>query len=114
MFLGNRKDSENLYQAFDLLLFPSLFEGMSLVTLEAQAEGLPILCSDTIDKNTNITNTIEFMSLQEDARNWAKKIQEMPKTRNLQNNKILEKTDYNVKNLAKKMEEKYIDLYKRG
>lgn len=114
IFLENRKDSENLYQAFDLLLFPSLFEGMSLVTLEAQAEGLPILCSDTIDKNTNITKTIEFMSLQESPTIWAQKIDEMKKTRNLQNNLILNDTDYNIKKLAKKMEERYINLYKRG
>lgn len=111
MILGKRKDSENLYQAFDLLLFPSLFEGMSLVTLEAQAEGLPILCSDTIDRKTDITKTIEFMSLKESAKHWAEKIENMDKSRNIKNNEILSLTDYNISILAKKMENKYIELY---
>lgn len=112
MLLGKREDSENLYQAFDLLLFPSLFEGMSLVTLEAQAEGLPILCSDTIDRKTDITKTIEFMSLKESAKHWAKKIEDMDKIRNIKNNEILSLTDYNINILAKKMEDRYIKLYK--
>ena len=111
MLLGKREDSENLYQVFDLLLFPSLFEGMSLVTLEAQAEGLPILCSDTIDRKTDITKTIEFMSLKKSANHWAKKIENMDKSRNIKNNEILRLTDYNISILAKKMEDKYIELY---
>lgn len=111
MLLGKREDSENLYQVFDLLLFPSLFEGMSLVTLEAQAEGLPILCSDTIDRKTDITKTIEFMSLKKSANHWAKKIENMDKSRNIKNNEILSLTDYNISILAKKMEDKYIELY---
>lgn len=112
ILLGKREDSENLYQAFDLLLFPSLFEGMSLVTLEAQAEGLPILCSDTIDRKTDITKTIEFMSLKESAKHWAKKIEDMDKIRNIKNNEILSLTDYNISILAQKMEDRYIKLYK--
>ena len=114
ILLGNRKDIERMYQAFDLLLFPSLFEGMSLVTIEAQAEGLPILCSDTIDKKTNITNSVKFMSLKKSEKEWAEKIRKMDKKRNLINNEILEETDYNVKVLAKKMQKKYIELYERG
>ena len=114
ILLGNITNVQEIYQAFDFLLFPSLFEGMSVVTIEAQAEGLPILCSDTIDKKTNITNSIEFMSLKEEPKKWAEKIKEMKKKRNLTNIKILEKTDYNIKVLAKKMENRYIKLYERG
>lgn len=112
MLLGKRADSENLYQAFDLLLFPSLFEGMSLVTLEAQAEGLPILCSDTIDKKTDITKTIKFMSLRKSPKQWAEEIERMDKKRKNENNTILSQTDYNIDVLAKKMQERYIKLYK--
>lgn len=112
MLLGNRTDSENIYQAFDLLLFPSLFEGMSLVTLEAQAEGLPILCSDTIDKKTDITRTMKFMSLQKSAKQWAEEIEKMNKKRKIENNTVLSKTDYNIDILAKKMEDRYIKLHK--
>lgn len=105
---GNRDDSERLYSAFDILLFPSLFEGMSLVMLEAQAEGLPILCSNTIDRDTNITDTIEFMDLTQKAEEWAEKINRIKEIRNLNNNMILRQTDYNIETLSKKLENIYL------
>ena len=105
---GNRADSERIYSAFDILLFPSLFEGMSLVMLEAQAEGLPILCSNTIDRDTNITDTIEFMDLNQKPEEWAEKINKIKEIRNLNNNRILRQTDYNIETLSKKLENIYL------
>ena len=78
--------------------------------MEAQAEGLPILCSDTIDRKTDITKTIEFISLKEPAKHWAEKIENMDKSRNIKNNEILSLTDYNISILSRKMEDKYIEL----
>ena len=47
LFLGVRKDVNKLYSAFDLFIFPSLFEGFGLPVLEAMYKGLPVICSDS-------------------------------------------------------------------
>ena len=72
-FLGVRKDANELYQAMDIFLLPSLFEGLPIVGIEAQTAGLPCFLSSEISKDVNIVN-VQFISLQMDAEYWAKKI----------------------------------------
>lgn len=69
-FLGIRNDTDALYSAFDIFLFPSLYEGLSVALIEAQTSGVKILASDTIDKKTKLTDNIEFISLEN--KNWNK------------------------------------------
>lgn len=76
-FLGNRSDVDYLLQGFDTLLMPSLYEGLPYVALEAQAAGLPILAADTIDSETNIVGTVEFLNLEMSSTTWAAKITEI-------------------------------------
>ena len=64
-FLGVRSDIADLMQGMDLFLFPSLFEGLPVVLVEAQAAGLQCVISDSITKESDITGRIEFTSLQE-------------------------------------------------
>lgn len=73
-FLGLRKDVESLLLAFDLMIFPSLFEGLSVALLEAQATGLPIYAADTIAKQTKVNNNFKFLSLQSSPSEWATSI----------------------------------------
>ena len=53
-FLGVRTDIPRLMKAFDVFLFPSLFEGFGIVTVEAQSAGTPCILSDTIPKSTDM------------------------------------------------------------
>lgn len=69
--LGIRTDVEKIIQAMDAIIFPSLFEGLSLVLVEAQANGIPIFASDTISKETKIGNNINFISLEKTPKEWA-------------------------------------------
>ncbi|MFE5321205.1 glycosyltransferase family 1 protein [Paenibacillus sp. NPDC056579] len=73
-FLGVRSDISDLMQGMDLFLFPSLFEGLPVVMVEAQAAGLRCFASDTITKETDVTGRIDFMSLREPAELWAERI----------------------------------------
>lgn len=59
------------YMAMDVLVFPSFFEGMPNVVIEAQATDLPCIVSDTITKEANITGKISYMSINESAENWS-------------------------------------------
>lgn len=72
-FLGQRNDIAQLLNAFDIFVFPSLFEGMPNTVIEAQTNGVPCLISNTITKQVGITDWVYFMSLKESAKKWAEK-----------------------------------------
>lgn len=48
IFAGVRNDVEKFYSAFDIFLLPSLYEGMPVVSVEAKANGLPMIVSDKV------------------------------------------------------------------
>lgn len=73
-FLGTRKDIEELYQAMDVFLLPSLFEGLPVVMIEAQAAGLPCFVADTITKESDISGNVKFYPLSLEPEQWAKNI----------------------------------------
>ncbi|EKN69402.1 group 1 glycosyl transferase [Neobacillus bataviensis LMG 21833] len=74
-FLGVRADIPRLMKAFDVFLFPSLFEGFGIVTLEAQCAGTPCIVSDEVPKTTDMgLNLITYVSLEEDLTTWSKEI----------------------------------------
>lgn len=56
--LENIKNVNEYMQAFDLFLFPSLYEGLGIVLIEAQASGLKCFASDTIPKNVKISDNL--------------------------------------------------------
>lgn len=69
--LGQRKDVPQLLNYFDVLIFPSLYEGVPLVPLEAQAAGVNVICSDVITDDVCITSQIQKMSLSCSEKEWA-------------------------------------------
>ncbi len=73
LFLGIRKDIPQLLAAMDVLIFPSFYEGMPNVIIEAQAASLPCLISDSIIPDVKITGFVHQMSIKEDSRAWAEK-----------------------------------------
>lgn len=70
-FLGWRKDTERLVQGMDVFLLPSLFEGLSIVSLEAQCAKLACVMSDTVPEETHITDACKYISLKKSAGEWA-------------------------------------------
>ncbi|MDQ0242549.1 glycosyltransferase involved in cell wall biosynthesis [Bacillus fengqiuensis] len=73
-FLGVRGDISDIMQGMDLYLFPSLFEGLPVVLVEAQAAGLKCIVSDTITRETDVSGRVEFVSLKESLDEWADRI----------------------------------------
>ncbi|WNQ12699.1 glycosyltransferase family 1 protein [Paenibacillus aurantius] len=70
-FLGVRGDIPDLMQGMDLFLFPSLFEGLPVVLVEAQAAGLRCVVSDTITPETDVTGRVRFTPLKSSPEAWA-------------------------------------------
>lgn len=71
IFGGVHKDVSVYYQSMDVFCLPSLYEGLPVVALEAQANGLPCCFSDTITKQAKILPTCTYCSLEEDGEQWA-------------------------------------------
>lgn len=72
IFTGIRSDVARLMQAMDTFVMPSWFEGLPVSLVEAQAAGIPIVASDTISHDSDITGTILFKPINEPADDWAK------------------------------------------
>ena len=71
IFKENTEKIEEMYNAMDYFLFPSIYEGLGMVTIEAQVNGLKVLASDVIPQEANITNNIKFLSLKKNPEDWA-------------------------------------------
>ena len=75
-FTGNIDNVSDYLNAMDGMLLPSLFEGLPLVAVEWQINGLPCILSDRITRECSLTKTVAFMGLEDPAA-WAKKILSM-------------------------------------
>lgn len=73
-FLGNRKDTERYYQAMDVFLLPSFFEGLPGVLMEAQAAGLACIVSDTVTREAEATDLVSWISIDEPPERWAEEV----------------------------------------
>lgn len=112
-FLGQRKDANELYQAMDIFCLPSLYEGLPVVGVEAQAAGLLCILSDDMTKETKVLDSTTFMSLNNKDKEWADKIIELSKAYERKDTKKeISKNGFNIKDEAVKLENKYIELYK--
>lgn len=115
IFLGNRPDINDIMQAFDIFLFPSIFEGLGVVLIEAQASGLKCFTSkDAVPMEAKVTDLLSYISLKDGAKVWAKEILKYKDgyERNNTFNEIV-KNNYDIKNNAKWLEEFYLNEYYR-
>ena len=108
-FLGLRDDIPQLLQAFDIFLFPSMYEGLPVALIEAQAASLPCVVSSVITEEVDIkADLIGFVTLDSSLAVWADKViafgnKERKSTRN-----SIEKSGYNIIEVAKWLQEFYI------
>lgn len=113
LFTGVQTNINEWLSAFDLFLFPSRFEGLSIAGLEAEANGLPVLAAkDGITTELKINDNFKFLSLKEPAYTWANEI-----NNNIQNyertnqKKIIanfKKSGYDINSEVKKLESLFI------
>ena len=102
LFLGQREDTNKLYSAMDVFCLPSLYEGLGMVLIEAQMNGLPCLASDKVPKEAKITENIDFIVF--DIKEFVKKIH----TERIESNiGLLEK--YNIINNISSLESIYLN-----
>lgn len=76
IFTGNVNDVHKYLNAMDIFVFPSLYEGLPLAVVEAQANGLPCIISDAIPDDVQLTDIIKPFSLKKTPMEWAEIISE--------------------------------------
>lgn len=75
IFAGFKNNVNEYMYAMDYFVFPSLYEGLGLVLIEAQATGLRCFTSkDVVPKEAKVSNLLEFISLESSATVWANEI----------------------------------------
>ena len=114
VFLGKRSDIPDLLQAMDTFIFPSLFEGLPLSVLEAQAAGLPCILSNNVTKEVGIGEDVCFLDLCLSPDKWAMSIDKQSfnntrKERCERNITRLTAAGYNIKTEANKLRDIYLD-----
>lgn len=103
---------QDYLQVMNVVLMPSLNEGLPVSLVEAQAMHLPCLVSTGVPKEANITGLVEFLSLEESPKAWASKIEEiLAKPQNIDCRKKLADAGYDITESAKKLQNWYISKY---
>lgn len=74
IFCGEQRNINEYMEMFDAFVFPSLYEGLPVVGIEAQVSGLKCFFSDSITKEVNVTGNITYMSLNDSPEKWSNSI----------------------------------------
>jgi len=107
IFLGLRNDVPEILQAMDLLLFPSLYEGLPVSLIEAQASGLKIITSNTVSDETGITDLVHFYDLNQSEQDWSKLVLNNLNYERKNRYKDIVDAKYDIKENAKELQSFY-------
>lgn len=107
-FLGQRSDANELYQAMDAFVLPSLYEGLPVVGVEAQAAGLPCFFSSDMTKETKILDTTNFIGLTQKPEEWSDIIlKELKRFKRKDTMQEITNNDFNINVESKKLINQY-------
>ena len=112
--LGRRNDMDALYNAADIIVMPSLYEGIPVSIIEAQANGLECLVSGTISKEVDVSGNVVYIRLSAPSSEWAAALAGRRFTRDAMASKKLKDTNYNIRNTVKRLESMYNELIDKG
>ena len=110
IFTGVRSDVADLYNAMDVFVLPSFYEGLPVVGVEVQANGLPFLCSSNVTREILISDRIELLKLEDGMKTWAEKILAFVNKKRIMASKDISKSGFDIEVEAKKLGERYRKL----
>jgi glycosyltransferase involved in cell wall biosynthesis len=114
IFLGQRSDINELYQAFDVFVLPSLYEGLGIVLIEAQCSGLYCISSREVPVIAQLTNLVEFVDLKMSKDKWATQIlNNCTHNKREKHSREISNKGYNIFDNAKILQKKYYLLQKK-
>lgn len=114
-FLGVRSDVADLMQAMDVFVFPSLYEGLPVTMVEAQASGLPCIISDKVPPECILTDgLVNIMPLSASPEAWAEKILTMRAAPRTDRREEIATHGFDICTEAVKLQEFYLDAYEQN
>lgn len=108
-FMGVRSDVNDLMQAMDVFLFPSLYEGLPVTMVEAQASGLKCIISNKVPQECILTDNVQVISLEENFKLWAKEILKYKKYYRKNTKESIEKAHFDINANVKYLQEFYLN-----
>ena len=109
VFTGGRKDVPEILSAFDLFIFPSVYEGLGISVLEAQANGLACVCSEAVPIDSFPKNSICQLSLDLGPQEWSKMILDIDCTRIDLSSELIN-LGFDSKSQARELQEFYLSV----
>jgi len=111
IFAGVRSDVHKFYSAFDCFAMPSFHEGFPVTLVEAQCGGVPIIASDKISEECNLTGEIVFLPIDRSTQEWIKRIDEKIELSSAEKRgealELIKKSPYNISTMVKQIEKIY-------
>lgn len=112
-FLGQCNNVNELYQAIDVFVLPSLYEGLGMVLIEAQCAGCYTIASTEVPQIVKFSDNIDFFDLCINPGIWAKSIlNKIDKYNRQDQSKKCRALGYDIRNEVKRLEEYYISINK--
>ena len=93
----------------DIFVFPSQFEGFGIVAVEAQAAGLPVLCSEAVPLEAIITDQVTQLNLSAGAKKWSEKLLKMNFAERISSSTKVAEAGFDIQAVAERIEAKWRD-----
>ncbi len=111
VFAGVVSNVFDFLQAADVFVFPSLFEGLPLTLIEAQANGLPVFASAAVSKECNASETVHFLPLERGVSFWTNEIQKAMPFERESNLEKIRKAGYDSAQIAELLQKFYLEKW---
>lgn len=118
LLLGLRRDVNRIMQAFDVFVFPSIFEGLGIAVIEAQAAGLVTICSEQVPRETELTELVQYISLEKTAGEWADAVcraaAQKSSGASADVHDAIRAAGYDISHMAKELQDFYLEQWREG
>lgn len=108
IFHGLSNEVNRLWNMLDVFVMPSLYEGLPVAGVEAQANGLPLIVSNTITQELKITDAVEYIGLDEKTSKWYEVIERYNGYKRKNTRMEITNAGFNIDDTAIRLERIYL------
>lgn len=110
MFVGSVPNVNDYLSAMDVFLFPSRFEGLGIVCIEAQASDLPVIASTMVPRDVSLTRNVKFLELDAPLDQWANAVSNCKNINRTNDSNVTVAKAYGIENSARLLKNFYEDV----